>query len=79
MRVVLVHSFYQYRGDEDSVVEAGMGQFIAEQTVEKIIRMGEQVKNARVNILGLTFKENCADIRNTKAVDIVHELESYGI
>ena len=60
-------------------INDGMGKFIAEQTVKEIIRMGGQVKNARVNILGLTFKENCADIRNTKVVDIIHELESYGI
>lgn len=60
-------------------INDGMGKFIAEQTVKKIISMGGQVKNARVNILGLTFKENCADIRNTKVVDIVHELESYGV
>jgi UDP-N-acetyl-D-galactosamine dehydrogenase len=56
-----------------------MGKFIAEQTVKKIINMGGHVKSAKVNVLGATFKENCADIRNTKVVDIIHELESYGI
>lgn len=60
-------------------INDGMGKYIAEQTVKKIIRMGGQVKNAKVNVLGFTFKENCADIRNTKVVDIVHELESFGI
>jgi len=60
-------------------INDGMGKFIAEQTVKKIIQKGGQVKGARVNVLGLTFKENCADIRNTKVVDIVHELESYGV
>lgn len=60
-------------------INDGMGKFIAEQTVKNIIQMGGQVKNARVNVLGFTFKENCADIRNTKVVDIVHELESYGV
>jgi UDP-N-acetyl-D-glucosamine/UDP-N-acetyl-D-galactosamine dehydrogenase len=60
-------------------INDGMGKFIAEQTVKHIIRGGGQVKRARVNILGLTFKENCADIRNTKVVDIVHELKAYGI
>lgn len=59
-------------------INDGMGKFIAEQTVKQIIQGGGQVKRARVNILGLTFKENCADIRNTKVVDIAHELESYG-
>lgn len=60
-------------------INDGMAEFIATQTVKKIIRMGGQVNKAKVNVLGLTFKENCADIRNTKVVDIVHELESYGI
>lgn len=60
-------------------INDGMGKFIAEQTVKKIINMGGHVKSAKVNVLGATFKENCADIRNTKVVDIIHELESYGI
>ncbi len=60
-------------------INDGMGAYIATQTVKKIISKGIQVKNARVNVLGLTFKENCADIRNTKVVDIVTELQSYGI
>jgi UDP-N-acetyl-D-galactosamine dehydrogenase len=60
-------------------INDGMGKFVAEQTVKHIIKGGGQVKRARVNVLGLTFKENCADIRNTKVVDIVHELESYGV
>jgi UDP-N-acetyl-D-galactosamine dehydrogenase len=60
-------------------INDGMGKFVAEQTVKHIIKGGGQVKHARVNVLGLTFKENCADIRNTKVVDIVHELESYGV
>jgi UDP-N-acetyl-D-glucosamine/UDP-N-acetyl-D-galactosamine dehydrogenase len=60
-------------------INDGMGKFIAEQTVKHIIKGGGQVRHARVNLLGLTFKENCADIRNTKVIDIVHELESYGV
>jgi UDP-N-acetyl-D-galactosamine dehydrogenase len=60
-------------------INDGMGKFIAEQTVKHIIKGGGQVRRARVNVLGLTFKENCADIRNTKVIDIVHELESYGV
>jgi UDP-N-acetyl-D-galactosamine dehydrogenase len=60
-------------------INDGIGKFIAEQTVKHIIQGGGQVKHARVNVLGLTFKENCADIRNTKVVDIIHELESYGV
>lgn len=60
-------------------INDGMGKFIAEQTVKKMISVGSKVKGARVNILGLTFKENCADLRNSKVVDIVRELESYGV
>ena len=60
-------------------INDGMGKFIAEQTIKHIIKGGGQVRHARVNLLGLTFKENCADIRNTKVIDIVHELESYGV
>lgn len=60
-------------------INDGIGKFIAEQTVKHIIQGGGQVKRARVNVLGLTFKENCADIRNTKVVDIIHELESFGV
>jgi len=60
-------------------INDGMGKFIAEQTVKHMIRNGSQVKGARVNVLGLTFKENCPDIRNTRVVDVVHELESYGV
>jgi UDP-N-acetyl-D-glucosamine/UDP-N-acetyl-D-galactosamine dehydrogenase len=60
-------------------INDGMGKFIADQTIKHIIQGGGQVKRARVNVLGLTFKENCADIRNTKVVDIIHELESFGV
>ena len=60
-------------------INDGMGKYIAEQTVKSIIQGGGQVKRARVNVLGMTFKEDCADIRNTKVVDILHELECYGV
>jgi len=60
-------------------INDGIGKFIADQTIKHIIQGGGQVKRARVNVLGLTFKENCADIRNTKVVDIIHELESFGV
>jgi len=60
-------------------INDGMGKFIAEQTIKHVIKGGGQVRHARVNLLGLTFKENCADIRNTKVIDIIHELESYGV
>jgi UDP-N-acetyl-D-galactosamine dehydrogenase len=59
-------------------INDGMGKFIAEQTVKHMIRNGSLVKGSRVNVLGLTFKENCTDIRNTRVIDVVHELQSYG-
>ena len=60
-------------------INDGMGKFIAEQTVKHIIRNGSKVKGSRVNVLGLTFKENCPDIRNTRVIDVIDELKSYGI
>jgi UDP-N-acetyl-D-galactosamine dehydrogenase len=60
-------------------INDGMGKFIAEQTVKHMIRNGSQVKGARVNVLGLTFKENVPDIRNTRVIDVVQELKSYGV
>ena len=60
-------------------INDGMGKFIAEQTVKHMIRNGSQVKGSCVNVLGLTFKEDCPDIRNTRVIDVIHELESYGI
>ena len=60
-------------------INDGMGRWIAEQTVVEMIRAGVQVKGARVAVLGLTFKENCSDLRNTKVVDAVRELESMGV
>jgi UDP-N-acetyl-D-galactosamine dehydrogenase len=60
-------------------INDGMGKFIAEQTVKHMIRNGSPVKGSKVNVLGLTFKENCPDIRNTRVIDVIHELKSYGI
>lgn len=60
-------------------INDGMGKYIAEQTVKQMIAAGGYVKGARVNILGLTFKENCADLRNSKVVDVIEELKSYGV
>ncbi|MDO8413555.1 MAG: nucleotide sugar dehydrogenase [Gallionellaceae bacterium] len=60
-------------------INDGMGKFIAEQTVKHMIACSSYVKGARVNILGLTFKENCSDLRNSKVVDIISELKTYGI
>jgi UDP-N-acetyl-D-glucosamine/UDP-N-acetyl-D-galactosamine dehydrogenase len=60
-------------------INDGMGKFIAENTVKRMIQSGCSIKGARVNVLGLTFKENCPDLRNSKVPDIIAELRSYGI
>lgn len=56
-----------------------MGKYVAENAVKNLIKAGKAVRNARVAILGFTFKENCPDTRNTKVIDIVNELKEYGI
>lgn len=56
-----------------------MGKYVAENVVKSLIKAGKAVKNARVAIIGFTFKENCPDTRNTKIFDIVKELREYGI
>jgi len=56
-----------------------MGKYVAENIVKKLISADKSVKGARVAILGFTFKENCPDTRNTKIIDIVNELNEYGI
>ena len=60
-------------------INDGMGKFIAEQTMKQMIRAGSQVKGATVNVLGLTFKENCADLRNSRVIDVIQELQSFGV
>ena len=56
-----------------------MGKYVAENCVKSLIAAGKNVKGARVAILGFTFKENCPDTRNTRVIDIVYELQEYGI
>ena len=60
-------------------INDGMGKYIAEQTVKQMISAGSSIKGAKVNVLGLTFKENCPDLRNSKVVDIINELKTYGV
>ena len=60
-------------------INDNMGKYIAERTVKVLIRSGKQVRDSRVGILGITFKENVPDLRNTKVVDIVKELMDYDI
>ncbi|MBA3997499.1 MAG: nucleotide sugar dehydrogenase [Candidatus Accumulibacter sp.] len=60
-------------------INDGMGKFIAEQTVKHLVRNGWQVKQAPVIVFGLTFKEDCPDLRNSRVIDVIRELQSYGI
>jgi len=60
-------------------INDGMGKFIAEQTVKQMVRAGGPLKGAKVNLLGLSFKEDVADLRNSKVIDLVRELRSYHI
>jgi UDP-N-acetyl-D-galactosamine dehydrogenase len=60
-------------------INDGMGKFIAEKTVKLMASKGDPIKGAKVAILGLTFKENCPDLRNSRVPDIFHELKTFGI
>jgi UDP-N-acetyl-D-glucosamine/UDP-N-acetyl-D-galactosamine dehydrogenase len=60
-------------------INDGMGGHIARKTVQQMIHAGRNIKGARVNILGLTFKENMPDIRNSKVIDIIRELQDFGV
>lgn len=81
--------YLTYRAEELSyhsqIIAAGrrinddMGKYIGENVVKSLIQCDKNVKHAKVAILGLTFKENCPDTRNTKVMDIVKELREYGI
>ena len=59
-------------------INDGMTAYVAQQTVKQIIQTGGAVKGSKVIMLGLTFKENCADLRNSKVADLVRELEEFG-
>jgi UDP-N-acetyl-D-glucosamine/UDP-N-acetyl-D-galactosamine dehydrogenase len=59
-------------------INDGMGKYVADQTVKLMVQAGTTVKGAAVNVLGLTFKENCSDLRNSRVIDVVRELESFG-
>jgi len=60
-------------------INDGMGKFIAQRTVKEMVRAGHNILGARVTVLGLTFKEDCPDLRNSKVIDIIRELQDYGI
>lgn len=60
-------------------INDGMGKYVGEATVKNLIKANKQVKGARVAVLGMTFKEDCPDVRNSKVIDIINELNEYGI
>src|SRR6476646_2194682 len=60
-------------------INDGMGSHVARKTVQQMIHQGRNIKGARVNLLGLTFKENVPDIRNSKVADILRELKEFGV
>jgi UDP-N-acetyl-D-galactosamine dehydrogenase len=60
-------------------INDGMAKFVAEKTVKEMIAAGFPIKGCKVNVLGLTFKENCPDLRNSKVADLIVELKDYGI
>jgi UDP-N-acetyl-D-glucosamine/UDP-N-acetyl-D-galactosamine dehydrogenase len=60
-------------------INDGMGRFIAQRTIREMIHAGNNILGSTVTVLGLTFKEDCPDIRNSKVIDIIRELEDYGV
>ena len=60
-------------------INDGMGKWIAEKTIKQMINNEVHIKNAKVLVMGLTFKEDCPDLRNSKVVDIIDELKAYGV
>jgi UDP-N-acetyl-D-galactosamine dehydrogenase len=60
-------------------INDSMGKFIAQRTVKEMIHAGHNILGGTVTVLGLTFKENCPDLRNSKVIDIIRELEDYGV
>ncbi len=60
-------------------INDSMGKFIAEKTVKLMLKAGVDLQSSKVAVLGMTFKENCSDLRNSRVVDIIRELESYGL
>ena len=61
------------------IVNDGMGKYVADAAVKQMIQAGQAPKNSKVVILGLTFKENCPDTRNSKVDDIIKSLNEYSI
>ena len=60
-------------------INDGMGAFIAQRTIREMILAGHNIRSSTVTVLGLTFKENCPDLRNSRVIDIIRELQDYGM
>lgn len=60
-------------------INDGMGSYIGQRTIKEMIRAGHHVAKSKVTVLGLTFKENCPDLRNSRVIDVIRELESFGV
>jgi UDP-N-acetyl-D-galactosamine dehydrogenase len=60
-------------------INDGMGPYVARKCVQQMIHQGRNILGAKVNVLGMTFKENCKDIRNSKVIDVIRELEQFGV
>lgn len=60
-------------------INDGMGKYVAQNIIKRMVRQQVDLKHSRVGVLGLSFKEDCRDIRNSKVIDIIRELEDYGI
>ena len=60
-------------------INDNMGSFISQRIIKTLINRGHSIKNQRANVYGLTFKENCPDLRNTKVIEVIRELEDYGM
>ena len=60
-------------------INNGMSKYVADQTIKEMIKAGKVIKDSNVLLLGVTFKEDCPDMRNTKVVDIIEELKDFGI
>ena len=78
----LAHKAKEYNYNPEIILAGrrlndGMGQFVAQETVKMMLKKNIAVKQANVLVLGITFKENCPDIRNSRAIDVVRELEDY--
>ena len=60
-------------------INNGMGKYVADQTIKEMIKAGKVIKNSNVLVLGVTFKEDCPDMRNSKVIDIIDDLKNWGV